>query len=118
MNTTPERMKTNLKKESFPESPTKPTVVVKIKIMGPTIANELLTTKAFSTSFNLNISIPARISILPEIIRKIPITNTTFPITKIINPSLKRTFLPSFYALVLNSRQLMYKEDEFKVFDK
>jgi hypothetical protein len=46
--------------------PRTPIAVVRISMIGPTIARELLITKAFSTSLNFKNKKAARISILPD----------------------------------------------------
>jgi hypothetical protein len=60
------KIQTILANEIFPVNPRTPIVVVKMRIIGPTSARELLTKRAFSTELNLIMSIAASISILPE----------------------------------------------------
>jgi hypothetical protein len=77
---TPRKIQTIFMTEIFPTIPINPMVVVKINIIGPTSASDVLTMRAFSTELNFSINIAANISILPDINRKKAIPNTAFSI--------------------------------------
>lgn len=94
-----------------PTSPKTPIVVVKIRITGPTSANELFTIRAFSIELNLSIKNAANISILPERIRRSAIPNTTFSM-KINICTLRKNGSVTLYDGFLDSRTSFVKSFE------
>lgn len=106
INNTPKPISRSLLKDSLSAIPIKPILIVKINIIGPTIASDALIITALSTALNFNISVAAVISINPEIIRKITIprtavstaaiqffTNTTPLLSRVVQAYERNTYL-------------------------
>lgn len=73
---TPAPTQRNLDGDSLSDIPTSPTVVVAIRISGPTSASDEFTTRALSIWFNLSISSAAQISMVPEVNRSDAMVST------------------------------------------
>jgi hypothetical protein len=73
---TPAPTQRNFDGDSLSDIPTSPTVVVAIRMSGPTKASDEFTTNALSIWFNRSMSSAAQISIVPDVSRSDAIVNT------------------------------------------
>jgi hypothetical protein len=85
--------------DTFSTIPRSPIVVVKIKMMGPISASELLMIMALSMELNLNIKKAANNSMLPEINLNKAIPRTAFSINANIKTSPTISFSTIYDAL-------------------